>query len=105
MDKFTALNYNVIITDIETENRTQSGIKIAPEASADEKQRTGIVQAAGLSCPKTNVTILGIPIPFLYKRILKKGDIVMYDRHKSTPITINAVTYSIVYFSDLILIK
>lgn len=94
MAKFTALNHNIIIRDIETENRTESGIKIAHEASADQKQRTGIVVAAGLSCPRNEDGTF----------MVKEGDKVVYDRHKSTPITIEAETFSIVYFSDLILV-
>ena len=33
---------------------------------------------------------------------VKKGDVVMYERHKSTPIVLNGDVYSVFYISDLV---
>lgn len=104
--KFKALNHCVIIKEIEMENKTESGIVIAHKASADQKQSKGVIVSAGLGCPKKSVFSRFL---FFWKRrsevnTVKEGDTVIFDRYKSTNMTVDAVEYQMVYYSDLILV-
>lgn len=91
VDKFNgiALNFIVVIKEIENRNETESGINISSNVDKNEKYRKGIIVSIGSECPKNDV---------------KLGDTVIFDKYKANPLTRNAIEYITIYYSDLILI-
>lgn len=87
--KGRALNYVVVLKEIENVNETASGLNISSSVDKNEKYRKGIVVSLGTECPKDDV---------------KLGDTVIYDKFKANPLTRNACEYQTLYYSDLILI-
>jgi co-chaperonin GroES (HSP10) len=83
-----ALNYVVVIKEIENVNETSSGLDISSSVDKNEKYRKGIVVSIGSESPKDDV---------------KLGDTVIYDKFKANPLTRNAVEYVTLYYADLIL--
>jgi co-chaperonin GroES (HSP10) len=99
-----ALNYNVILKEVETENITDGGLDISGISDKNEKFRKGYVLSVGESCPKRNVEIFGIKIPFWKVQRLQICQEVIYDNYKSSDITIEGVLYKQVLYADLLLV-
>jgi len=87
--KGKALNFVVVLKEIENVNETASGLNISSSVDKNEKYRKGIVVSIGTECPKDDV---------------KLGDTVIYDKGKSNPLTRGAVEYTTLFYSDLVLI-
>ena len=89
VDKFKgrALNFVVVLKEIENVNETSSGLNISSSVDKNEKYRKAIVVSLGSECPKEPV---------------KLGDTVMYDKHKANPLTQNAVEYVTLFYADLV---
>lgn len=84
-----ALNFVVVLKEIENVNETLSGLNISSSVDKNEKYRKGIVVSIGTECPKDDV---------------KLGDTVIYDKFKANPLTRDAIEWTTLYYSDLILI-
>ena len=84
-----ALNFVVVLKEIENINETESGLNIGSEVDKNEKYRKAIVVSVGSECPKDDV---------------KEGDTIMYDKHKAHDLTINAIQYKTIYYADLVMI-
>jgi len=84
-----ALNFVVVLKEIENVNETSSGLDISSSVDKNEKYRKGIVVSIGTECPKDDV---------------KLGDTVIYDKYKANPLTRDAVEYTTLFYSDLVLI-
>jgi len=84
-----ALNFVVVLKEIENVNETSSGLDISSSVDKNEKYRKGIVVSIGTECPKDDV---------------KLGDTVIYDKFKANPLTREAVEYTTLFYADLILI-
>ena len=91
VDKFKgkALNYVVVLKEIANVNETESGLDISSSVDKNEKYRKGIVVSIGSECPKDDV---------------KLGDTVIYDKFKANPLTREAIEWTTLYYSDLILL-
>jgi co-chaperonin GroES (HSP10) len=91
VEKFNgrALNYVVVLKEIENVNETQSGLNISSSVDKNEKYRKGIVVSIGSECPKDDV---------------KLGDTVIYDKFKANPLTRNAIEWVTLFYADLVLI-
>ena len=87
--KGRALNFVVVLKEIENVNETSSGLDISSSVDKNEKYRKGIVVSIGTECPKDDV---------------KLGDTVIYDKYKANPLTRDAVEYTTLFYSDLVLI-
>ena len=87
--KGRALNFVVVLKEIENVNETASGLNISSSVDKNEKYRKGIVVSIGTECPKDDV---------------KLGDTVIYDKFKANPLTRDAVEYTTLFYSDLVLI-
>ena len=87
--KGKALNFVVVLKEIENVNETSSGLDISSSVDKNEKYRKGIVVSIGTECPKDDV---------------KLGDTVIYDKYKANPLTRDAVEYTTLFYSDLVLI-
>lgn len=85
--KGRALNFVVVLKEIENVNETSSGLNISSSVDKNEKYRKAIVVSIGTECPKDGV---------------KLGDTVMYDKHKANPLTQNAVEYQTLFYADLV---
>lgn len=85
--KGRALNFVVVIKEIENVNETSSGLNISSSVDKNEKYRKAIVVSIGSECPKEPV---------------KLGDTVMYDKHKANPLTQNGIEYVTLFYSDLV---
>lgn len=83
-----ALNFVVVLKEIENVNETESGLNISSSVDKNEKYRKGIVVSIGTECPKGDVNL---------------GDTVIYDKFKANPLTRDAVEYVTIYYADLIL--
>lgn len=89
VDKFKgrALNFVVVLKEIENVNETSSGLNISSSVDKNEKYRKAIVVSIGTECPKDGIQL---------------GDTVMYDKHKANPLTQNAVEYITLFYADLV---
>ena len=102
--KGKALNFVVVLKEIENVNETSSGLDISSSVDKNEKYRKGIVVSMGDLCPKEPIVVFGITIPFIKKSKVKLGDTVIYDKYKANPLTRDAVEYTTLFYSDLVLI-
>lgn len=82
-----ALNFVVVLKEIENVNETSSGLNISSSVDKNEKYRKAIVVSIGTECPKDGIQL---------------GDTVMYDKHKANPLTQNAVEYITLFYADLV---
>ena len=87
--KGKALNFVVVLKEIENVNETSSGLNISSSVDKNEKYRKAIVVSIGSECPKEPVCL---------------GDTVMYDKHKANPLTQNGIEYVTLFYADLVLI-
>jgi len=87
--KGQALNFVVVLKEIENVNETSSGLNISSSVDKNEKYRKAIVVSIGTECPKD---------------CFQLGDTVMYDKHKANPLTQNGVEYITLFYADLVLI-
>ena len=85
--KGRALNFVVVLKEIENVNETSSGLNISSSVDKNEKYRKAIVVSIGTECPKDGIQL---------------GDTVMYDKHKANPLTQNAVEYVTLFYADLV---
>ena len=92
--KGQAANYNVVLKEIENKNVSSSGLDITSSADKNQKFKKGIVQSVGLACPKDDEG----------KNIVSPGDEILYDSHKGSPVTLEGIVYSIIYFQDITII-
>jgi co-chaperonin GroES (HSP10) len=99
-----ALNFVVVLKEIENVNETTSGLDISSSVDKNEKYRKGIVVSMGDLCPKEPIVIFGITIPFIKKSKVKLGNTVIYDKYKANPLTRDAIEWTTLYYSDLVLI-
>jgi len=102
--KGRALNYVVVLKEIENVNETASGLNISSSVDKNEKYRKGIIVSMGNLCPKEPITIFGITIPFIKKSKINLGDTVIYDKFKANPLTRGAIEYTTLFYADLVLI-
>jgi len=84
-----ALNFVVIVHEIANENVTSGGLDLSNAVDKNEKFRKGIVVSIGADCPKD---------------FIKVGDEVLYDNYKTSELTLNAVAYKTLFFSDLTMV-
>ena len=91
VEKFNgrALNYVVVVKEIENVNETSSGLDISSSVDKNEKYRKGIVVSIGSECPKDDVNL---------------GDTVIYDKFKANPLTRNGIEWVTLFYADLVLI-
>jgi co-chaperonin GroES (HSP10) len=87
--KGQALNFVVVLKEIENVNETSSGLDISSSVDKNEKYRKGIVVSLGTECPKGDVNL---------------GDTVIYDKFKANPLTRNAIEWVTLFYADLVLI-
>jgi len=92
--KLQALNYNVFVTKEESQHIVEGNIDVTSEIDKNEKYRKGKIVSFGSLCPKNDDGTNTIEI----------GQEVIYDRYKSSPVTIDGVTYESIYYSDLVAI-
>ena len=85
-----ALNFVVVLKEIENVNETSSGLDISSSVDKNEKYRKGIVVSLGTECPKGDVNL---------------GDTVIYDKFKANPLTRDAIEYTTLFYADLIMIN
>jgi len=91
IDNFSgnALNFVVIVHEIANKNVTEGGLDMTGLTDKNEKYRKGIVISIGADCPKD---------------FIKVGDEVLYDNYKTSELTLNAVAYKTLFFSDLTMV-
>jgi len=92
--KLQALNYNVFVTKEESQHIVEGNIDVTSEIDKNEKYRKGKIVSFGSLCPKKEDGTNTIEI----------GQEVIYDRYKSSPVTIDGITYESIYYSDLVAI-
>lgn len=102
--KGRALNFVVVLKEIENINKTEKGLDVSSSVDKNEKYRKGIIVSMGDLCPKEPITIFGITIPFIKKSKVKLGDTVIYDKFKANPLTREAIEYTTLMYADLVLI-
>jgi len=97
-----ALNFNVVIRQIENKNITEGNIDISMISDKNEKYKKGIVISMGTGCPKRSLVIFGITIPFIKVSDIKVGDEIIFDGYKGSKVTLDTIEYEIVYYADLV---
>ena len=88
--KLQALNFNVIVREIENKV-LKEGIDLTSAEDKNQKFKRGFIQAVGISCPNTPEG----------KPILKVGDEIIYDSYKASPLTLEGEIYQVIYFADV----
>lgn len=88
-----ALNYVIIVKEKIVKNETASGFDLTSEVDQNIKYRTGIIVSVGTECPRNDDKSFTV----------KEGDEVMFDKHKSSDLTIDGETYRCIYYADLML--
>jgi co-chaperonin GroES (HSP10) len=81
-----ALNFVVIIKEIENVNITESNLDLSLSVNKNEKYRRAIVVSIGTECPKDFV---------------KVGDEILFDLFKTSDLTLNGTEFKTLYYSDL----
>ena len=99
-----ALNYVIVLKEIENVNKTEEGLDVSSGVDKNEKYRKGIIVSMGNLCPKEPITVFGVTIPFIKKSKVKLGDTVIYDKFKANPLTRGAIEYTTLMYADLVLI-
>lgn len=97
-----ALNFCVVLRQIENKNVTGAGLDISMMADKNEKYKKGVVISIGTGCPKKNFRIFGIEIPFIKLNNINKGDTVLYDTYKSSMVTLETIEYQVMFYADLV---
>lgn len=92
--KGQAANHCVVLKEETIQNLSSSGLDITSSEDKNQKFKKGIVQSVGLSCPKDENG----------NDIIKPGDEILFDGYKSSPLTLDGVKYSIIYFQDITII-
>ena len=105
--KGQALNYNVVVKEVEVENVSTTGLDFSNEADKNDKQKTGVIVSVGLSCPKKDMGIFKKIFNLFFNKYnlytIKPGELVMFDKYKSTSLTIDGEFYKIVYYADIVM--
>lgn len=89
-----AVNYNVVVEEMELKNISSSGIDLTSAEDKNQKFKRGIVQSVGLGCPKNDEG----------EMVLKVGQEILYDGYKGSPVTLETKVYSIISFADIAII-
>jgi len=87
-----ALNYVVIVEEVDNENITASGLDLTGIVDANEKQKKGRVVSVGTECPRLSDG----------KQTISVGDVVIFDKHKMNLFTQKGKQYIMVMYSDLV---
>ena len=99
MGTIIALGKRIMVKEIVVKNLTSYGFDVSGVNSA-EKFKTGEVVSVGNDCPRKAFKIFGF---YLYnKPLLKKGDIIAFDKFRATKFTYKEQTNTIVPYDDLI---
>lgn len=97
-----ALNYNVVLRQIENKNVTEGNIDISMASDKNEKYKKGIVVSMGTECPKRSLVVWGITIPFIKFSDIKVGDEVIFDSYKASLVTLDTIEYTVIFYADLV---
>lgn len=89
-----AVNYNVVVEEMELKNISSSGIDLTSSEDKNQKFKRGIVQSVGLACPKNDEG----------EMVLKVGQEILYDGYKGSTVTLETKVYSIISFADIAII-
>jgi co-chaperonin GroES (HSP10) len=92
--KGRAVNFNVVVQQIENKQVTASGFDITAEVDKNQKFKKGLVFDVGIGCPKDEDG----------NYVLKSGDEIFYDDNRATPLYLEAIKYSVIHFQDITLI-
>ena len=87
-----ALNYVVIVEEVDNENITASGLDLTGIVDANEKQKKGKVVSVGTECPRMSDG----------SQTIKVGDVVIFDKFKMTPFTQKGKQYLLIMYSDIV---
>ena len=81
-----ALNRNVLLKDLDNENKSESGMDLTSLTDKNQKIRRGMVVSVGESCPE---------------KALSVGDVVAYDMYRATNFYLNGEFYVLTKYDDL----
>lgn len=87
-----ALNYVVIVEEVDNENITASGLDLTGIVDANEKQKKGRIVSVGTECPRMSNG----------KQTISVGDVVIFDKFKMSAFTQKGKQYLMVLYSDLV---
>ena len=86
--KGQALNYVVIVREIENSNTTDFGFDKSNLVDKNEKHKKGIIVSIGPSCNAGDI---------------KVGSEVLYDGYKVSPLSLDGIEYKTLMFGDLVM--
>lgn len=81
-----ALNRNVLLKDLDNENKSESGMDLTSLTDKNQKIRRGMVVSVGESCPEKSLSV---------------GDVVAYDMYRATNFYLNGEFYVLTKYDDL----
>ena len=85
-----ALNYIVVIKEIENENVTDYGFDVSNLVDKNQKYAKGIIVSMGENCKREDNGI-------------NEGAEVLYDKYKSSPLSVGGIEYKTLMFGDLVM--
>jgi len=88
-----ALNYNVILKEVEMKNVNDAGLDTSGIVDKNEKYKKGVILSIG--------SLIASELP---NSLIEVGKEVIYDTYKSSDITIEGVLYKQVLYADLLLV-
>lgn len=93
MNKFPgqALNFVVIVKEIENEQITDFGFDTTSLVDKNQKYKKGLVVSMGVSCPHDEV------------HTVKVGDTILYDGYKTSPLSVEGEEYKTLMYSDMVM--
>jgi co-chaperonin GroES (HSP10) len=86
-----ALNFVVIVKEIENEQVTDFGFNKTGLTDKSEKYKKGIIVSMGVSCPQDDV------------HTVKVGDTILYDGYKTSPLSVEGEEYKTLMYSDMVM--
>jgi co-chaperonin GroES (HSP10) len=89
--KGQALNIRVVVKEIELENINSSGLDVSSQVEKNGYQKAGKVVSVGELTPKLDDGT----------HTLKIGDLVLYDKNRMTPLTLDGEKYVMLNYVDI----
>lgn len=87
--KGKALNLNVFVKEVQNTNETESGLDLSKMVDKNEKYKKSVVVSIGERCPDNGI---------------KVGDVVLFDKSRSSDLTIEGIQYNVVSYEDLVMV-
>jgi len=106
-----ALNYVIILKEVENENETDFGFDKSGLVDKNEKYKRGVVVSMGAMCPKDEKMtfrqilkkLISLDFDFKKPKTIKVSDTILYDGYKSSPLSVDGEEYKTIMYADMVM--